>query len=119
MIKYWCEDEITKKEFIATCSSQFNSEFEQLFGEILRRSECSLIRTSILEVALALTSAGFPLNGFNFDEFCGSLKVVASAEANKLASVKQEEASIAIWRPLEAKVHSQLQLFLSNSHDDV
>ena len=68
MIKYWCEDEVTKKEFIETCATHFKTEFEQLFGEILQGSHCSVIRTSILEVALALTSAGLPLNGFNFDK---------------------------------------------------
>ena len=112
---------------IAICTSQFRNEFEQLFGEILWRSRCSVIRTSILEVALALSFAGLPLNGFNFDKVCGGLKA-ASTEANKLgdaattttaleAASQKEEASIAIWRPLEAKVQSQLQLLLSTSYD--
>ena len=64
--------------FASHCTSQFKSEFEQLFGEILWRSYCSVIRTSILELALALASAGLPLNGFNFDKV--GLKA-ASAEA--------------------------------------
>ena len=78
MIQYWCDDEITKKDFITTCATQFKTEFSQLFGDIFARSYCSVIRTSILEVALALTSAGLPLNGFNFDKV--GLKA-ASAEA--------------------------------------
>ena len=78
MINYWCDDEITKKDFITTCATQFKTEFSQLFGDIFARSYCSVIRTSILEVALALTSAGLPLNGFNFDKV--GLKA-ASAEA--------------------------------------
>ena len=78
MIHYWCDDENTKKDFITTCATQFKTEFSQLFGDIFARSYCSVIRTSILEVALALTSAGLPLNGFNFDKV--GLKA-ASAEA--------------------------------------
>ena len=78
MIHYWCDDDITKKDFITTCATQFKTEFSQLFGDIFARSYCSVIRTSILEVALALTSAGLPLNGFNFDKV--GLKA-ASAEA--------------------------------------
>ena len=105
---------------IAICTSQFRNEFEQLFGEILWRSRCSVIRTSILEVALALSFAGLPLNGFNFDKVCGGL-LATSVEANKLSdtatTTTASEASIAIWRPLEAKVQSQLQLLLSTSDD--
>ena len=102
---------------IAICTSQFRNEFEQLFGEILWRSRCSVIRTSILEVALALSFAGLPLNGFNFDKVCGGL-LATSVEANKLSdtatTTTASEASIAIWRPLEAKVQSQLQLLRYN-----
>jgi len=123
MIKYWCEDEVTKKEFIEACATHFKTEFEQLFGEILQGSHCSVIRTSILEVALALTSAGLPLNGFNFDKVEAvntAAKDIGDATATTTTASKNE-TSIAIWRPLEAKVQSQLQLKLllstSSSHD--
>ena len=196
MINYWCDDEITKKDFITTCATQFKTEFSQLFGDIFARSYCSVIRTSILEVALALTSAGLPLNGFNFDkvglkaasaeaatvhdgenliktsewnpwykqEFEGgkSCQIIALLNVNTAiwqvfelvenrtawweiglfwrvfhhrvveaakdfgdatitaSAASKKKTSIAIWRPLEAKVHSQLQLkLLLSTSDDV
>ena len=100
MIHYWCDDEITKKDFITTCATQFKTEFSQLFGDIFARSYCSVIRTSILEVALALTSAGLPLNGFNFDKV--GLKA-ASAEA---AAVHDGENLVKTseWNLIQARV---------------
>lgn len=104
MLQFWLEDEAKKKE-LSSALHGLQSQFSPVFEALGKRSRCSVIRTAISEICLTLSNSGL-----SFDQGWINNNAVEPGGSND--AIEQ----IALWKPQEEKVQSQLKLRL---HHDV
>ena len=113
MIKSCLTDERLKQGLLNSCH-HLRPQVESLLSHLCMQTSSSLIRTAILEVALSLTKAGFPIQND---------LVTPNEDQSKIDVIDDDlavlEAKANIWKPLEAKVLGQYKILLGQSIEDV
>jgi len=113
MIKSCLTDERLKQGLLNSCH-HLRPQVESLLSHLYMQTSSSLIRTAILEVALSLTKAGFPIQND---------LVTPNEDQSKIDVIDDDlavlEAKANIWKPLEAKVLGQYKILLGQSIEDV